>query len=114
MRHRPVISIENYTIYCGDADENKAGGCAIAVRNDRKNLVEEFGSTSSRRAFLRLRDRRAPNRTSDNGDHLVDLCEQTVSSSLARVRGIIDAITSPGRVNPYNACRAVQVEDEDS
>ncbi|KAK6764259.1 hypothetical protein RB195_024541 [Necator americanus] len=54
------------------------------------------------------------NRTSDNGDHLVDLCEQTVSSSLARVRGIIDAITSPGRVNPYNACRAVQVEDEDS
>ncbi|KAK6729954.1 hypothetical protein RB195_006792 [Necator americanus] len=23
MRDRPVISIENYTIYCGDADENK-------------------------------------------------------------------------------------------
>ncbi|KAK6740814.1 hypothetical protein RB195_008958 [Necator americanus] len=57
MRDRPVISIENYTIYCGDADENK-GGCAIAVRNDYKNLVEEFGSTSSRCAFLRLRDRR--------------------------------------------------------
>ncbi|KAK6757574.1 hypothetical protein RB195_015409 [Necator americanus] len=34
MRDRPVISIENYTIYCGDADENKEGGCAIAVRND--------------------------------------------------------------------------------
>ncbi|KAK6764380.1 hypothetical protein RB195_024634 [Necator americanus] len=58
MRDRPVISIENYTIYCGDADENKVGGCAIAVRNDYKNLVEEFGSTSSRCAFLRLRDRR--------------------------------------------------------
>ncbi|KAK6762795.1 hypothetical protein RB195_023486 [Necator americanus] len=39
IRDRPVVSIENYTIYCGDADENK--------------------------------------RTSDNGDRLVDLCEQT-------------------------------------
>ncbi|KAK6744443.1 hypothetical protein RB195_011261 [Necator americanus] len=39
------------------ADENKVGGCAIAVRNDYKNLVEEFGLTSSRCAFLRLRDR---------------------------------------------------------
>ncbi|KAK6749578.1 hypothetical protein RB195_001909 [Necator americanus] len=142
MRDRPVISIENYTIYCGDADENKVGGCAIAVRNDYKNLVEEFGSTSSRCAFLRLRNRRgrklwivsahaptetvednskdvfydelyalmskipiqqvvivgidanakmgleqqsdvlrkwyyAAERTSDNGDRLVDLCEQT-------------------------------------
>ncbi|KAK6765065.1 hypothetical protein RB195_025120 [Necator americanus] len=57
MRDRPVISIENYTINCGDADESKLGGCAIAVRNDYKNLVEEFGSTSSRCAFLRLRDR---------------------------------------------------------
>ncbi|KAK6763099.1 hypothetical protein RB195_023708 [Necator americanus] len=56
IRDRPVISIENYTIYCGDADENKVGDCAIAVSNDYKNLVEEFGSTSSRCAFLRLRD----------------------------------------------------------
>ncbi|KAK6760760.1 hypothetical protein RB195_021999 [Necator americanus] len=142
MRDRLVMSIENYTIYCGDADENKVGGCAIAVRNDYKNLVEEFGSTSSKCAFLRLRDRRgsklwivsahaptetaednskdafydelnalmskipsqqvvivgidanakmgleqqsdvlgkwyyAAERTSDNGDRLVDLCEQT-------------------------------------
>ncbi|KAK6750011.1 hypothetical protein RB195_002170 [Necator americanus] len=53
MRDRLVISIENYTIYCGDADENKVGGCAIAVRNDYK---KEFGSTSSRCTFLRLRD----------------------------------------------------------
>ncbi|KAK6757250.1 hypothetical protein RB195_015212 [Necator americanus] len=58
MRDRLVISIKNNTIYCGDADENKVGGCAIAVRNDYKNLVEEFGSTSSRCAFLRLWDRR--------------------------------------------------------
>ncbi|KAK6755002.1 hypothetical protein RB195_013771 [Necator americanus] len=142
IRNRAVISIENYTIHCGDADENKVGGCAIAVRNDYKNLVKEFGSMSSRCAFLRLRDRRgrklwivsahapaetaednnkhafydelnalmskipnqqvaivgidanakmgleqqsdvlgkwyyAAERTSDNGDCLVDLCEQT-------------------------------------
>ncbi|KAK6728395.1 hypothetical protein RB195_005814 [Necator americanus] len=142
MRDRPVISIENYTTYCGDADEDKVGGCAIAVRNDYRNLVEKFGSTSSRCAFLRLRDSRgqklwivsahaptetaednskdafydelnalmskirsqqvvivgidanakmeleqqsdvlrkwyyAAERTSDNGDRLVDLCEQT-------------------------------------
>ncbi|KAK6736464.1 hypothetical protein RB195_019268 [Necator americanus] len=57
MRDRAAISIENYTIYSGDADENKVGGCAIAVRNYKK-LVEEFGSTSSICAFIRLRDRR--------------------------------------------------------
>ncbi|KAK6753850.1 hypothetical protein RB195_013064 [Necator americanus] len=38
---RPLITLDNYTIYCGDADERK-----------------EFGSTSSRCAFARLRDRR--------------------------------------------------------
>ncbi|KAK6747592.1 hypothetical protein RB195_000656 [Necator americanus] len=43
---------------CGDADEDKVGGCTIAVRNDYKNLVGEFGSASSRCTFLRLRDRR--------------------------------------------------------
>ncbi|KAK6765469.1 hypothetical protein RB195_025403 [Necator americanus] len=58
MRDRPVISIENYTICCGDTDENKVGGCAIAVRNDYNNLIEEFGSTSSRCTVLRLQDRR--------------------------------------------------------
>ncbi|KAK6733047.1 hypothetical protein RB195_017049 [Necator americanus] len=58
MRDRSVISIENYTMYCGDADENKVGDCAIVVRNNYKNLVEGFGSTSSRCAFLLLRDRR--------------------------------------------------------
>ncbi|KAK6763372.1 hypothetical protein RB195_023901 [Necator americanus] len=34
MRDWPVISIENYIIYCSDADENRVGGCAMAVRND--------------------------------------------------------------------------------
>ncbi|KAK6762234.1 hypothetical protein RB195_023085 [Necator americanus] len=76
MRDRPVISIKNYTIYCGDADENKASGWAIAVRNDYNNMVEKFGSTSSRCAFVRLRDHRgcklwivsahAPTETEDN------------------------------------------------
>ncbi|KAK6742957.1 hypothetical protein RB195_010309 [Necator americanus] len=58
MRDRPIISIESCIIYCSDADEKKVGGCAIAVRNDYNNLVEEFGSTLSRCAFVRLRDRR--------------------------------------------------------
>ncbi|KAK6760666.1 hypothetical protein RB195_021936 [Necator americanus] len=58
MRDRAVVSIENYTIYCRDADENKVGGCAIAVRNDYYNLVNEFGSMSSRCVFVRLRGRR--------------------------------------------------------
>ncbi|KAK6736465.1 hypothetical protein RB195_019259 [Necator americanus] len=58
MRDRAVINIENYTVHSGDADERKVGGCAIAVRNDYNSLVEEFGSTSSRCAFVRLRDRR--------------------------------------------------------
>ncbi|KAK6761844.1 hypothetical protein RB195_022796 [Necator americanus] len=53
----PVISIGNFTIYCGDADERQVSGCAIAVMNDYNNLVEEFGSTSSGCAFLRLRNR---------------------------------------------------------
>ncbi|KAK6754469.1 hypothetical protein RB195_013459 [Necator americanus] len=58
MRDRPVISIENYTTYCGNADEKKVGGCVIAVKKDYNNLVEGFGSTSSRCAFVRLRDSR--------------------------------------------------------
>ncbi|KAK6764245.1 hypothetical protein RB195_024529 [Necator americanus] len=33
----PVISIENYTIYCGDVNERKVVGCATAVRNDYDN-----------------------------------------------------------------------------
>ncbi|KAK6744867.1 hypothetical protein RB195_011531 [Necator americanus] len=58
MRDRYAISIENYTIYCGDADEKKVGSCAIAARKNYNQLVEEFGSTSSRYAFVRPRNRR--------------------------------------------------------
>ncbi|KAK6761806.1 hypothetical protein RB195_022769 [Necator americanus] len=36
MRDRPVISIENYTIYCGDADENKMRLSTTADRRGRK------------------------------------------------------------------------------
>ncbi|KAK6727072.1 hypothetical protein RB195_005021 [Necator americanus] len=53
IRDRPVI-----TICRGDAGEKKVAGCAIAVRNAYNNLVEEFGSTSYRWAFARLRDRK--------------------------------------------------------
>ncbi|KAK6743473.1 hypothetical protein RB195_010625 [Necator americanus] len=38
VRDWPVITIENYTTYCGDADMKKEGGCATAVRNDYNNL----------------------------------------------------------------------------
>ncbi|KAK6762989.1 hypothetical protein RB195_023626 [Necator americanus] len=58
IRDRRLSSIDNYTIYCGDVDETKVEGCAIAVRSDYNNLVEELRSTSSRCAFVRLRDRR--------------------------------------------------------
>ncbi|KAK6763727.1 hypothetical protein RB195_024164 [Necator americanus] len=57
LQQAALFRLLRYLCY-GDADENKVGGCAIAVRNDCKNLVEEFGSTSSRCAFARLRDRR--------------------------------------------------------
>ncbi|KAK6745082.1 hypothetical protein RB195_011659 [Necator americanus] len=46
---RLLISINNHAIYCGDADERKVG---VAVRNDYNNLVEEFGPTLSRCAFV--------------------------------------------------------------
>ncbi|KAK6728274.1 hypothetical protein RB195_005736 [Necator americanus] len=47
------ISIENYTICCGDGDEKKVGGCAIATRNWWRNLAQ-----CRLDAFLRLRNRR--------------------------------------------------------
>ncbi|KAK6751907.1 hypothetical protein RB195_003369 [Necator americanus] len=53
----PIVSNDNYIISCGDADERKVGGFIMGERNDYNNLVEEFGSTSSRCAFER-RDRR--------------------------------------------------------
>ncbi|KAK6765299.1 hypothetical protein RB195_025291 [Necator americanus] len=58
MRDRPVITIEHYTIFCSDAGAKKVDGCTIAVRNDYNNLMEGFGSTSSRCAFVQFRDRK--------------------------------------------------------
>ncbi|KAK6763498.1 hypothetical protein RB195_023993 [Necator americanus] len=57
IKDRPLVIIDNCTIYCSDANERKVGGPAIAVGNYYNNLVEGFGSTS-RCAFVRLRDRR--------------------------------------------------------
>ncbi|KAK6766923.1 hypothetical protein RB195_026283 [Necator americanus] len=48
MRDRPV------TKYWSDADEKKVGACSIAVRIHYNNLLEEFDSTLSRCAFLRI------------------------------------------------------------
>ncbi|KAK6760925.1 hypothetical protein RB195_022118 [Necator americanus] len=57
MRDRPISSIENYTIHCGDTDEKKVGGYAITVRNDYNKLVEKHGSTLPSCALVRLGDR---------------------------------------------------------
>ncbi|KAK6762267.1 hypothetical protein RB195_023109 [Necator americanus] len=57
----PIISIEDYTIYCSDADEKKKRSCTITARNDYNNVVEEFGSMSSRDVFVRLQDSRGRN-----------------------------------------------------
>ncbi|KAK6734489.1 hypothetical protein RB195_017963 [Necator americanus] len=61
MRDRPVTSIEDYTICCGDADEKNVGSCATAVRNDYNKLVEDFSPTSSRCALAQLRNPRGRN-----------------------------------------------------
>ncbi|KAK6743078.1 hypothetical protein RB195_010381 [Necator americanus] len=77
---------------CGDADENKVGGCAIAVRNDYKNLVEEFGSTLSRCAFLRLRDLSRRRAHLDNVEpldrrqHVVNLVSKLAAAYRLRLR----------------------------
>ncbi|KAK6744495.1 hypothetical protein RB195_011298 [Necator americanus] len=145
MRDRPVISIENYTIYCGDADENKVGGCAICAflrlrdRGGRKlwivsaHALTETAEDNSKDAFydelnalmskipsqqvvivgidanakMGLEQQSdvlgkwyyAAERASDNDDRLVDL--RRASSSLPRLRGIIDAISSRGRGQPF-------------
>ncbi|KAK6728919.1 hypothetical protein RB195_006157 [Necator americanus] len=93
MRDRPVISIENYTIHCGDADENKIDGCAIAVRNDYKNLVEEFASTSSRCAFVRLRDR-------------TDAARDTLPVILPRKKFAFASVETKSKYNSVYAARS--------
>ncbi|KAK6757446.1 hypothetical protein RB195_015332 [Necator americanus] len=54
-----LISIDNYVIFCGDADEGKVGGCAIVVRSDyrrrklRRQLQQDGDNewTSSAKEF---------------------------------------------------------------
>ncbi|KAK6734417.1 hypothetical protein RB195_017918 [Necator americanus] len=115
MRDRPVISIEDYTIYSGDADEK------IDVRNDYNNLVEEFRSSSSSCSFVRLQNRRErhgigvnaelgfeqqfkvlgkrhypPERLSDNDE----ICEQTgltIASTFKRNHQPLPSISSRGK-----------------
>ncbi|KAK6727855.1 hypothetical protein RB195_005494 [Necator americanus] len=45
MRDRPVISIENYTIYCGDADENKV---EAAEDNSKEAFYDEVNALMSK------------------------------------------------------------------
>ncbi|KAK6742433.1 hypothetical protein RB195_009979 [Necator americanus] len=48
MRDRPAINVENYTIYCGDADENKdAAKETIPVQMPRKNFAFAFAEIRS-------------------------------------------------------------------
>ncbi|KAK6733277.1 hypothetical protein RB195_017182 [Necator americanus] len=117
MKDQSVVSIENYTTYCVDADENKIGGCAIAGRRGRKLLIvsahapTETAEDTSKDAFYdelnalmsKMSSQQVvivgidanakmgleqqsdvlekwyypAERTSDNGDRLVDFCEQT-------------------------------------
>ncbi|KAK6757832.1 hypothetical protein RB195_015573 [Necator americanus] len=52
ITHLVVINIGDFAIYWGNADEKLVGGLAVAGTNDSKNLVEEFGSTLLRSAFV--------------------------------------------------------------
>ncbi|KAK6743959.1 hypothetical protein RB195_010951 [Necator americanus] len=101
MRNRPVISIENYTIYCGDADENKVDAphapTETAEDNSKDAFYDALNALMSKipsqqvvivgidaNAKMGLEQQSdvlgkwyyAAYRTSDNGDRLVDLCEQ--------------------------------------
>ncbi|KAK6727328.1 hypothetical protein RB195_005179 [Necator americanus] len=68
MRDRPVISFENYTIYCSDADENQV--VIVGIDANAKMGLEQQSYVLGKWYY-------AAERTSDNGDRLVDLCEQT-------------------------------------
>ncbi|KAK6740909.1 hypothetical protein RB195_009016 [Necator americanus] len=64
MRDRPVVSIENYTIYCGDADENKM--VIVGIDANAKMGLEQQSDVLGIWYY-------AAERTSDNGDRVVDL-----------------------------------------
>ncbi|KAK6749618.1 hypothetical protein RB195_001929 [Necator americanus] len=91
MRDRTVISIENYTTFRFDADENKVDGCAIAARNDYNNLVEEFGISISipmcqENGIIQRSARRTTVTVLSTYANLI----RRSSSSLPRLGGIID------------------------
>ncbi|KAK6730590.1 hypothetical protein RB195_007197 [Necator americanus] len=99
MRDPPVISIENYTTYCGDADENKCSApTETAEDNSKDAFYDELNALMSKiasqqvvivgidaNAKMGLEQQSdvlgkwcyAAECTSENGDRLVDLCEQT-------------------------------------
>ncbi|KAK6732016.1 hypothetical protein RB195_016414 [Necator americanus] len=102
MRDRPVISIENYTIYCGDADENKIVSARAPIETAEDNSKDAFYDelialmsklksqqvvivgvdTNAKMGLEQQSDRLGKwyypaRRTSNNGGRLVDLCEQT-------------------------------------
>ncbi|KAK6755547.1 hypothetical protein RB195_014115 [Necator americanus] len=92
MRDRPVISIENYTIYCGDADENKCSRTYDPAEDNSKDaFYDELNALMSKipsqqvvivgidaNAKMGLEQQYdvlgkwyyAAERTSDNGDRL--------------------------------------------
>ncbi|KAK6763511.1 hypothetical protein RB195_024001 [Necator americanus] len=118
MRDRPAISMENYTIYCGDADENKIVSAhaptETAEDNNKDAFYDELNALISKitgqqlvivriHANVKMRLEQQSEvlgkwyhpmeRTSGNGNRP----NRRASSSLPRLRGIIDAISSRGR-----------------
>ncbi|KAK6743866.1 hypothetical protein RB195_010892 [Necator americanus] len=97
MRDRPVISIENYTIYCGDADENKVDAPHAPTETTEDNSKDAFfdelnalmSKIPSQQVVIVGIDAKDGTRTAircarkmvlcsgAHGDRLVDLCEQT-------------------------------------
>ncbi|KAK6765678.1 hypothetical protein RB195_025533 [Necator americanus] len=67
IRDRPVISMENYIIYCYDADERKV---VVGIDATAKIGLEQ-------QSYVPRIWHYPAERTSCNGDHVVDFCEQT-------------------------------------
>ncbi|KAK6757048.1 hypothetical protein RB195_015090 [Necator americanus] len=110
-----------------DTDEKKVDGCAIAVRNDYSNLVEEFGSTSSRCAFVGLQDRRGRKLqiviiVVIDANAKIGLEQQfdVLEKWYYPVERTLDEEESSSlsayvkKVNSFDARKAVQADDEDS
>ncbi|KAK6736019.1 hypothetical protein RB195_018978 [Necator americanus] len=106
MRGRPVISIDNYTIYCIDADENK-NRRGRKLRIVSAHAPTETAEDSSMEAFYDELNVLIPKIPREQSTYV----NRRTPSSPPRLRGIIDAIGSRGRGNPSNAFRAAQAED---